>query len=703
MNELAHKIEDAEAEPTQPLNLDLLRQGSEEIRPYFQKLETLAAAIEAQATEADPGMAKKLRALARKVLSFEASVTLIGQVKAGKTALTNVLSGNVDLLPSDVNPWTSVVTSLHMNSKVANPKTKAQFKFFSTDEWDKLVKGGGRLGELAGRAGADEDIERLRRQIEEMRQTARERLSGSFEALLGKTHKYGYVDRELIERYVCLGDPDEIELNPKSQQGRFSDITRAADIWLDLPQLGGAYVIRDTPGVNDTFMVREQITIRALRQSKLCVVVLSAHEALNTTDLALVRLISNYRNRQVILFVNRIDELERPSEQIPEIRDSIQSTLKQFRALREHCVLFGSARWAEAALRGNYDDFDDDAEVALADWRSARCPDADGDEHETVWELSGIPDLMRALNERMIEGPGLRHLRLVRTKLQNIKSEIAAQEALNASKRLADRLAEIDTMALRRDLGALTRQARARVDDVVAELDSTFATSLDRVQDDYVTRAIDALVEHLKEQRAGDTWTFNSAGLRLVLRTTYDRLAAQAKADVEQVYQASAAALSEIYLDRLGLDIDGFQIEPPQVPKMPPPVEFGKTIAVDLGSTWWKRWWLRRRSLKARTDDYRGLIADEIATMINDLRERQLAEVFVEMRDILAEFHSEQTETILGLLRRAAEYSDADDPAAMGVKPFNDSLRDALQDLPSHDGTDDHEGHTTQTAEEAAP
>jgi hypothetical protein len=88
----------------QRLNSELLAQGSEVIRPFFELLDNLRQSVEAEAVGADPAMTKKLRALARKIDAFEASVTLIGQVKAGKTALTNVLSGNVSLLPSDVNP-----------------------------------------------------------------------------------------------------------------------------------------------------------------------------------------------------------------------------------------------------------------------------------------------------------------------------------------------------------------------------------------------------------------------------------------------------------------------------------------------------------------------------------------------------------------------------------------------------------------------
>ncbi len=67
--------------------------------------------------------------------------------------------------------------------------------------------------------------------------------------------------------------------------------------------------IRDTPGVNDTFMIREQITIRAIRESRLCVVVLAAHQALSSVDLALIRMIANVKSREVIIVVNRIDEI----------------------------------------------------------------------------------------------------------------------------------------------------------------------------------------------------------------------------------------------------------------------------------------------------------------------------------------------------------------------------------------------------------
>ena len=58
--------------------------------------------------------------------------------------------------------------------------------------------------------------------------------------------------------------------------------------------------------------------------------VLAAHQALSSVDLALIRMIANVKSREVIIVVNRIDELPDPVSQVPEIRNSIVKTLTEF-------------------------------------------------------------------------------------------------------------------------------------------------------------------------------------------------------------------------------------------------------------------------------------------------------------------------------------------------------------------------------------
>ena len=81
-----------------------------------------------------------------------------------------------------------------------------------------------------------------------MREKSRKRLGRRFELLLGQEHDYGYVDRDLIQRYVCLGDDFEDD-GIAHNQGRFADITKSADIYLPSPLVPIRLCIRDTPGV----------------------------------------------------------------------------------------------------------------------------------------------------------------------------------------------------------------------------------------------------------------------------------------------------------------------------------------------------------------------------------------------------------------------------------------------------------------------
>ena len=264
------------AEPVEVLASEgtLIRSAFSGLQSFADRIQKLETAVDAIADAGGETARAATRKLKQQVRRFEPSVTMIGQVKAGKTTLVNALAGWPGLLPADINPWTSVVTSLHLDPATRSGAGKANFRFFNEEEWDRLLNRGGRVGELAARAGADRELEKVRRQLEEMREKSRQRLGRKFELLMGQAHEYGYVDEELVQRYVCLGDDLDGNNSADQKQGRFADITKSADLYLGHPELPYRLCIRDTPGVNDTFMIREQITVNAIRESRLCVVVL---------------------------------------------------------------------------------------------------------------------------------------------------------------------------------------------------------------------------------------------------------------------------------------------------------------------------------------------------------------------------------------------------------------------------------------------
>jgi uncharacterized protein YukE len=631
-----------------PANAHLLAMGNEGLRPLADAFAEARVALGRLSAGADQRYSARAAILMRQLDMFEPNVTLVGQVKAGKTALSNVLMGSVGMLPSDVNPWTSVVTGLHLNSRNAPKGTRAEFTFFDRDEWSRLVTSGGRLGELAERAGSHEEIERVQAQVERMREQSKARLGSSFEMLLGKSHKYGYYDHHLIERYVCMGETDESGMPIDDQQGRFADITKTAELYVDLPEYPGAICLRDTPGVNDTFMVREQITLRSLRGSEICLVVLSAHQALNTTDMALIRMISNFEKRQIILFVNRIDELPNPSKQIPEIRASIIETLKSRNAPHDCEIVFGSAKWAETALTGSLNDMSDESQAALFDWAEANNSIAPDDPNSFVWMLSGLPDLNRAINRRILEGSGKRLLDNIRSRVANLTAEIAAERRAQQSFSLSGTV-QMDPEEMRRAVDALAQNSMAELDTTTERLRIDLRQRLDKLQSSFQRRATDALIAHLERNGEQESWHYDATGLRVLLRSAYFQFASATKKEVAAVFSRTTGAIDELYTKALGVEMPGLEIAAPAMPVFPPPMVVGRTIALDLSSSWWKRFWGKRRGIEAIAANYANLIESEVASIIDELERSQISDLFTTVSATMVEFLNEQRETLMRL------------------------------------------------------
>ena len=606
------------------------------------------------------------RALARlsgELTSFEPAITVLGQVKSGKTALVNAMAGWSDLLPSDVNPWTSVVTSLHLSPDTARAETSARFQFMTEGEWDRLLTKGGRIGEMAGRAGAESELDKIREQIEAMRDRSRTRLGRKFEMLMGQTHDYGYFDKNLIERYICLGDDFE-DLEPdQADQGRFADITRSADLYLNSGMIPHALCLRDTPGVNDTFMMREQITIQALRDSRLCVVVLSAGQALTSVDLGLIRMIASLDAREVVIFVNRIDELQNPAQQVPEIEAAIRETLREHHGPQDAEILFGSAYWANAALMGQLDNLPPASAAALLNWAEASVKAgthqiAKGPAQDMVWQLSGLPALHRTLGEQILVGEGGATLARVATSALTIAS---GQEAAHAIRVQAQRggtegeaVHGLDTHTVRMTFEQLADQHMDALESGLDEVLAAYRGRADRAHVTFVDRATRALIEHLEQWGDQSVWEYDPAGLRLLLRTAYSVMSSRLQAAAEARYQAAVRDVAGLLHQGFGSAVEGVQLALPQVPDVAAPVALGQTIALDFNDGWWASWWRRTRGYRAFANQFRSLIEGETEDFMVQLKSVQVADTRAEFLARLQGFFDEQRDIL-------AEITDAQD------------------------------------------
>jgi hypothetical protein len=274
-----------------------------------------------------------------------ARIAFVGQVKAGKSSVVNAFMKRPDFLPTDVNPSTAVITKIYFDS-AKQPANTALFHFFTEHEWDELFS---KRDKHDPNYSALMSLPASRRSLESLRQRAQVRLGPGYEQLLGKHHLFSAVTPRIVEQYVSAGD---FSNKSKSMQDKyFSDVTRMAEVFLDANPVFYPSVLIDTPGVNDLFFVREEITRANLADADVYVLVLTAQQPLSRGDLSLLRLLRGLKRDKVIAVINRIDILTDIYGEGERLRQSVQADLKRELPYANIPVVLTSALWANAALR----------------------------------------------------------------------------------------------------------------------------------------------------------------------------------------------------------------------------------------------------------------------------------------------------------------------------------------------------------------
>lgn len=667
----------------------LLRRASAGLGAFVAQAAPLRGALTTAAALGNPTAIKAAARLLRKLDQFEPSITMIGQIKSGKTTLVNSLIGRPNLLPADVNPWTSVVTSLHLCPRALTPPTKAQFRFFENAEWDRLITGGGRIGELAERAGADDELSKIKEQVIAMREKSKQRLGRKFEILLGSDHSYGYFDRELVERYVCLGDDFGDQTVTTKAQGRFADITKSADLSMQQAGYPMNLCIRDTPGVNDTFLIREQITIKSIRDSRICVVVLSAHQALSATDLGLIRLISQAKSREVVIFVNRVDELADPVTQIGEIRGSIRATLKKHNCPVDTEILFGSALWAEHAVSGSLNSLPKASRKTLLTWAKAQGVKQGADDAAFMWDMSGLTGLLDALAQRIASGEGQELLTSIAAEADTLLNGIRMADNLDAKAHVGDMQLRVSERALLAGLDQIAAGAQRDLDAKIDALLGDFARRLARAHDTFLTRATDALAKHLEIYGEHTAWSYDPAGFRIMLNAAYSTFGIKCQSAYKTVAKETATAYQNLCGQALNLPANLYVPQFPPPPHVPPPVALGQTIALDLKGNWWKSWWTRRQSYQSQAVRYQELIRSETSNLVDDLRHDQAAQLRTLVAAQLTSFTEAQNNSFRGMIAGAADKPNLSRLFDVQTLQKRDKqLMDALSQLQSYADAD---------------
>ncbi|MBY6154367.1 dynamin family protein [Vannielia litorea] len=627
---------------------DGYQEGFRELNSFWGRIDEVENAINEYSEVALSFAEAPLEDVLEKIKAFEPSVSVIGQIKAGKSTLMNAILGETNLLPSDVNPWTSVITALHLNSRHRPLNTRAVFRFFDQGEWDRLVATGGRLGEMANRSGFEREADEVKAQVAEMRETTEARLGDEFHELLGSSHTYPDLDHDTIDRYICYGDPDDLE--DGATEGVYADITKTADLYIDLPHLPKGLCLRDTPGVNDTFMMREQITLNAISDSRVCVVVLSAHQALSTMDLALLRIICSVDAREVLIFVNRIDELEDPEAEQANIRASIQKTLTRLGVGNSIDILFGSGYWANFAI-SNQDTMLEASKASLA-----RIFDGDDtDDIETLrqraMEASGVRELLKAIAQRVIDGPGEAFLKDIKNELDNI---IEMSETVESVADSGGANINVSPVELKVKLADLRDKCLNGFDERAKELSDNLRERLGRAQENFVESALSALQAQIDTFGEAGTWNHDPTSLRMMMKTAFLSSCAKLRREGEGAFDDILDGIQEILENDMFVFREGSSIEFPEQAQHKAPTVLARTLSLDLQGSWWRKHWRFGRK-NAAVKRYRSAIVAETAPLIDDLITGFFDPAVSATRDIVERFAFDQGEFCQAILEHAAK------------------------------------------------
>lgn len=603
-----------------------------------------------------PDAVKRVTQLHDRLDASTIRISLIGQVKAGKTALTNAMIGMPNLLPSDVNPWTSVITSVHMNTEQPMGKN-AVFDFFTTQEWNNMVDVGGHLGEMAERTGYKEELEDLRMQVKHMQDRTQARLGRNFDMLLDGYHSFLGFSPELISKYVCLGEDDA------HNDGRYADITKSAKLYIDNDNYVLPTVLCDTPGVNDPFLLREAVTLNNLSETDICVVVLSAHQAFTTVDIGLLRILMALKHEQLVLFVNRIDELQDPDRQIIEIDSYIRALLQEQKLPKDLPIIFGSAAWAEVSLAGSTERVAEDATQKLADFAQARTLRLSEDAPKSTQaakhgsslntnnkmsDLSGLHELQRVLEEKSavnVARPFLDALRAQALDISN-QSLLYLEEASATHSSLRE---DLDFDAFFDDLDTTLKDADEDCIAIAKELSSEVLLLMSSAFREFMQREKASIKAHMAETGDIKGWSADSEQLRRDLNLAHDEFCAMAPVHVSQIFKKTAFQIERVYGMVLEDKAQLFAVRPPVAQSPKTPVSLMRTMAIDMSTGWISNWFKGKFNQAGYIKKFETITQAEMRTTLREMEDVYVNAFIKHVRGQLHDFLSEHIMTLQNL------------------------------------------------------
>ena len=581
-------------------------------------------------------------------------IAVIGQIKAGKSSFINAFVQMPELLPTDVNPWTTAVTHLHLRAQHPHEHA-ATFRFFNAEEWHQLAEGGGRLRELTEKLVPGFESELLRQHVTGLKEKAAARLGPEFGQLLGLVHAFPRLTEDLLRQYVCAGDQTGISF-PGDATGRYADITKSADLYLPRGPFDYPVTVIDTPGTNDPFLVRDEITRRALQQADLYIVVLTARQALSAADIALLRILRGLHKERIIVFLNRIDELREIAADSEEVVGAVRARLNAEFPGAEIPLVAGSAWWGNCALAREAPEFDTCLSGRAIKYFQIKNylrredlvrPVGQGEApnlRAALYEASGLQQINRALDQMLAGGQSAYVLRqlaasfteLARTSESTIRQELQSLSDTNTTVLAASEHWDRELARLRKELQALqeiggvidaaSAQFREDMMAIVTEEMRLLRARLLGAIGASAAHERDGLICTLQAGASPTSWSFEALHLRRMLGQEFAQVFGRAEARLNALRRSVLPQLQGLLGVLTRNQESSLLPEIGHRPHPPPSLSsLGRAVALDLDTSWWSFFWRARPRPEQRGAEIERLIEEAFHPVAEELVEAATA------------------------------------------------------------------------------
>lgn len=582
---------------------------------------------------------RQARNVIDKINGFAPSVTFLGQSGTGKTSLVNAFVGMPGLLPCGDGDGTLAVTEIHLGPVRRRKTSVARFTLISEDDLDNLAERALRFSTPSER---DEVTKDLQDHIVRWREDGKARFGDDFDTLLGECHVHDSFDTDLIARYVSSA---RREGGRGTDSENFARLTRRAELDLSTPDLPRGMVVCDTPGMGDGCQISEQMALQAMAESQFCVIVLTMDRPISAADVALIRLVAQTHPRDMLVFVNRMDE---PADagRLADLEAGIRARLVAENVTADMPILFGSAALATQALSDTAT-LPAATTAGLARWSASQPAAAEAKGCELLWLASGLHALQHAIATRFAEGSGQA---LLKKLVEDTRYILDSFEHPAEVRTLRAEPKTVDEAALRADFLALKSEVLADFDDCIARHQIRLAARVARVSAQFVSHAQKADGARFATANPFEMKRITTGLLRLGLRISCLVFGTAMGRDLEALLVSTQGRIQELYQKHFDIAGSETSITLPAPVRMTLPAVMGRAILLDLPPRpWWRR--LPYGILRAAAPDARQLSAlqEETDALAANVRKQFEPEFIERNRRMIAQFLTDQERIILAL------------------------------------------------------